>query len=70
MQLVVQSQFEATSGDIVVARFGDGSTVKRLIKNKSTWFLKPENPDFKDIYASEDQPFEIIGRVLALQRTF
>lgn len=67
--LVVHNQKEANSGDIVVARFGDNSTVKRLMKNTQGWYLKPENKTLKNIYASVDEPFEIVGKVMALQRT-
>lgn len=65
--LIVQSQQRAASGKIVVARIDGDVTVKRLQKDRKGWFLKPENPDFTDIYA-KDQPFEIIGKVVALQR--
>jgi SOS-response transcriptional repressor LexA len=33
------------------------------------WYLKPENPEFKPVYA-EDRQFEVIGKVVALQRGF
>ncbi|MCI5127422.1 MAG: hypothetical protein D3907_02730 [Candidatus Electrothrix sp. AUS3] len=67
--LVVHSQKEASEGDIVVARFGENSTVKRLMKSSEGWYLKPENKALSNIYASEDEPFEIVGKVVALQRT-
>lgn len=67
--LIVNSQGEASEGDIVVARFGENSTVKRLMKAEQGWYLKPENKALENIYASEDEPFEVLGKVLALQRT-
>jgi repressor LexA len=67
--LVVKAQKQADHGNIIVARVDGDVTCKRLMKDKKGWFLKPENPDFHSIYA-KDTPFEIVGRVLALQRTF
>lgn len=66
--LVVNSQTEADPGAIVVARFEDDATVKTLKRHpKRGWFLQPENDDFSPLFADE-QPFEIIGKVVALQR--
>lgn len=68
--LVVASQNSAPTQSIVVARVDGDATVKRLMKDRTRgWYLKPENPAFKPTYA-EDRPFEIIGRVVALQRAF
>jgi repressor LexA len=68
--LVVLQEPEAQEGDIVIARKGDDSTVKRLMKDDLGWYLKPENPAYPVIRASDEEPFEIIGKVIALQRTF
>ena len=65
--LVAKSQTQAKVGNIVVARVDGEATVKRLHKDKGQWFLMPENPDFKPIKSSE-QPFEIVGKIMALQR--
>jgi repressor LexA len=68
--LVVRFRREAPRDSIVVARMGSDVTVKRLKQHKTDgWFLQPENPDFQPIFA-KDEPFEIIGQVLALQRSF
>jgi len=67
--LVVSGTKEAAVGEIVVARIGDDSTIKRLQRDDDGWYLKPENPSLEDIRASEDEPFEIVGKVVALQRT-
>lgn len=68
--LVVAGQNSAPAQSIVVARVDGDATVKRLMKDRTRgWYLKPENPAFKPTYA-EDRPFEIIGRVVALQRAF
>ncbi|MEI6833658.1 MAG: transcriptional repressor LexA [bacterium] len=68
--LVVTSQQTALANSIVVARLEGEATVKRLMKDRSRgWYLKPENPEFKPVYA-EDRQFEVIGKVVALQRGF
>lgn len=66
--LVVKQQDDAEAGEIVVARVNGDATVKRLMKDKrSGWYLKPENPSFKDMHA-KDHTIEVIGKVIALQR--
>ena len=66
--LIINSQREADRNNIVVARVDGEATVKRLMLDKAEgWFLQPENPDFPRIFASAKN-FEIIGRVVALQR--
>lgn len=69
--LVVRYRNEAPKDSIVVARMEAGDvTVKRLMLHRADgWFLQPENPDFSPIYA-KDEPFEVVGQVLALQRAF
>jgi repressor LexA len=68
--LVVRIQDEAPKDSIVVARLDGDVTVKRLMQERGKgWYLQPENPRFEPIYASE-QPFEVVGRVVALQRAF
>lgn len=68
--LVVRFRNEAPRDSIVVARMGSDVTVKRLRQHKSDgWYLQPENPDFTPIFA-KDEPFEVIGQVIALQRSF
>lgn len=64
--LIVESTPAANIGDIVIARLDGDATVKRLAKVRGKWALKPENPDFSVI----TDPFEIVGRVVALQRVF
>ncbi len=67
--LVVKVDREPPKESIVVARVDGDVTVKRLVKDKvDGWYLKPENPRFSPLYA-KDQPFEIVGQVLALQRS-
>jgi len=68
--LVVRCENEAPKKSIVVARLEDSVTVKRLMRDrKRGWYLQPENPRLSPIFADE-RPFEIVGRVVALQRSF
>jgi repressor LexA len=67
--LVIQQTQDAPHGTIVVAQVDENATVKRLcLDPRRGWYLKPENPDFQEIYADEE-PFTVLGRVVALQRT-
>ena len=68
--LIVHSQNEAGKGDIVVARVDEDATVKRLAQDSSRgWYLQPENPEFSPIYG-DTSPFQLVGKVVALQRNF
>lgn len=53
--LLVKKEKEFKSGDIVLARNGDDTTVKRFISQDAPpyLFLKPENPKYKLIYFTE-----------------
>lgn len=66
--LVVKLDSDPPRDSIVVARVDGDVTVKRLARDKAKGFcLMPENPKFSPIYAESD-PFEVVGRVVALQR--
>lgn len=47
--LLVKKSKEFKSGDIVVARSDDGTTVKRFIAEGGKRYLKPENPAYENI---------------------
>jgi len=47
--LLVKEAKEFISGDIVVARTSDGTTVKRFIADGGKRYLKPENPNYENI---------------------
>jgi len=47
--LLVKEAKEFISGDIVVARTSDGTTVKRFIADGGKRYLKPENPAYNNI---------------------
>lgn len=61
--LLVKKTREFKSGDIVVARNDDGTTVKRFIAEADgRAYLKPENPSYKNIPIFEDTIFD--GKVI------
>jgi repressor LexA len=47
--LLVKKDKEFKSGDIVVARTNNGTTVKRFIADGGKRYLKPENPNYNNI---------------------
>lgn len=61
--LLVKKTNEFSSGDIVVARNDDGTTVKRFIAEEGRTYLKPENPAYKNIPIFEETIFE--GKVIS-----
>lgn len=62
--LLIKKTNEFRSGDIVVARNDDGTTVKRFIaEDDGRAYLKPENPKYKNLTIYEDTYFD--GKVIA-----
>lgn len=57
----------AENGEIVVGMIGDEATVKRFYKEKGTFRLQPENPDFEPIISDE---ITILGKVIAVIRYY
>ena len=57
----------AENGEIVVGLIGDEATVKRFYKEKGTFRLQPENPDFEPIISDE---ITILGKVIAVIRYY
>jgi len=55
--LLVRKAKEFKSGDIVVARNSDGTTVKRFIVDGGKRYLKPENPAYQNIPIIPDEIF-------------
>lgn len=61
--LLVQKTNQFKSGDIVVARSDDGTTVKKFISEPDgRAYLKPENPKYKNLTIYEDTYFD--GKVI------
>lgn len=61
--LVVDSSIEPQNGMIVLAIVDNEFTVKRLLKVKNTWVLRPENPGYSEIKVTPNT--EIRGVVTA-----
>jgi len=59
--LVVDRAVTAANKKIVVARLGDGFTVKRLLLGKGRMVLNPENPAYKPVEVTNRKDFEIWG---------
>ena len=66
--LVVDSSVEPQNGLIVLAIVDNEFTVKRLIRRKNSWILRPENPDYSEIEVTTDT--EIRGVVTASIQKF
>lgn len=66
--LAVQATHEARNGQIVVARIGDDVTVKRFKRTPQGIELLPENPDYKVIHVTTEEPFAIEGLAVGLIR--
>ena len=64
--VIVRPVREAKNNDIVVALLHDEATVKRFIQIKNRFYLKAENPDYKNIYPKED--WMIQGKVVGVIR--
>lgn len=63
--VLVRTQAVADSGDIVVARVDDETTVKRFRRHNGRTYLEPANPAYKII---EGVPFNIVGVVVEVRR--
>ena len=68
--LLIKETKEFYSGDIVVARNDNGTTVKRFMVENGRTYLKPENPAYKNIAIVEDTYFDgkVIANLSGLQR--
>jgi len=64
--VIVRSESQAYSKEIIVALIEDDVTVKRLIKKDGVTYLKAENDAYKDIYPSGE--WTIQGKVVGLIR--
>lgn len=64
--VLVRSQKEFYSGDVVLAEVGDESTVKRFISDDKPPFvyLKPENPKYENILFEDGM--RLVGKVISV----
>jgi len=65
--VVVKKAPNCNDGDIIVALIEDEATVKRFYKDKGSFRLMPENPDFEPIIVDE---LTILGKVVSLIRKY
>lgn len=66
--LLVRRAESVRSGEIIVARIGDETTVKRFYNIAGRIFLEPANKNYSPIMVEEPEDFHIEGRVVALIR--
>ncbi len=66
--LIVDSSIDPQNGMIVLAIVDNEFTVKRLVKGKEGWILRPENSDYPDIAVTSET--EIRGVVTASIQRF
>ncbi len=61
--VAVDRALEPKHGDIIVARLGDGFTIKKLYKKGEMVYLLPANPRYKPVRITEEMDFEVFGVV-------
>ena len=66
--VVVRSQAVAKNGDIVVARVGEDTTVKRLVRKPGEVYLQPANSKYRRIEINEETT--IVGKVMRVIRNY
>ena len=66
--VIVRQQPNAGNGDIVAALLGEDATVKRFFKDGEQIRLQPEHPTLEPILVAADQPFLVLGKVVAVFR--
>lgn len=66
--VIVEQSREPRVDDIVVALIDGENTVKRFIKKNGKTYLKPENPEYRDIYPANE--LLIQGVVTGLLRSY
>lgn len=65
--VIVKKTPSCENGEIIVALIDDEATVKRFYKDKKSFRLMPENPDFEPIVVKE---LAILGKVVSLIRNY
>ncbi len=68
--VLVNSQNDAESGEIVVGLVGEESTLKKIIKTRDKIFLKPENSKYPILDMSNRDDFSIVGKVIGVYRSY
>jgi repressor LexA len=68
--VIVKSQKDAINDDIIIAMLDNDTTVKRFSKKNNKVELLPANKDFKPISVNQKNDFSILGKVVAVFRTY
>ena len=69
--LVINYQSEVEAGNIVCVRVDGEVIVRTLMQDRNGWYLKAENVALPAIRPkSEEANFDIVGRVVAMQRVY
>ena len=66
--VIVEKQENAENGEKVVALVDDSATVKTFYKEDGHIRLQPENDYMDPIIVEQDQPFQILGKVIGVFR--
>lgn len=61
---IIREAKEFKNGDIVLARDNDETTIKRLVNKDGRVYLKPENPNYKNIPIYPET--RLLGRVVGI----
>ena len=67
--VIIRQQATADNGQIVAVLVGEEATIKRFFREGDRIRLQPENPAMEPLIVAEDQPLEILGKVVAVFRT-
>ncbi|MBK8945568.1 MAG: transcriptional repressor LexA [Ignavibacteriae bacterium] len=68
--VIVKEQNDAINNDIVIAMLDNDTTVKRYYKKNDRIELIPANKDFDPIIVKGKNDFSILGKVVAVFRTY
>jgi repressor LexA len=68
--VIVKSQHNAESNDIIIAMVDNDTTVKRFKKNKNNIELVPANDNYLPIIVSDKDNFSILGKVVGVYRIY
>lgn len=68
--VIVKEQNDAINNDIVIAMLDNDTTVKRYYKKNDRIELIPANKDFNPIIVKRKNDFSILGKVVAVFRTY
>ena len=66
--VLVRQQSVASNGETVIAYYNGGLTVKKFEHKGETIRLLPANPSFRPMDVTEDDEFQIVGRVMLVLR--